>query len=110
MILVTGQGESPSGGSMLRRGSSGREAIRSLELRRKSSAHNTRVNLSTTSKRPSLVPSGEFDLSNELTTAIMESDKALLVEAKKRNDVAGTDNVNLKKKNMIPATSYIQQY
>jgi hypothetical protein len=40
----------------------------------------------------------------------MESDKALLVEAKKRNDVAGTDNVNSKKKNMILATSYIQQY
>jgi hypothetical protein len=50
--------------------------------------------MSSTSKRPSLVPSGEFDLSNELTTAIMESDKALLVEAKKRNDVAGTGNVN----------------
>lgn len=44
----------------------------------------------TTSKRQSLVASGEFDLSSELTTAIMESDKALLVEAKKRNDVAGS--------------------
>lgn len=95
--MVIGQGETPSGNSMLRRGSSGREAIRTLELRRKSSAHSARINIpnmSSTSKRPSLVPSGEFDLSNELTTAIMESDKALLVEAKKRNDVAGTGNVN----------------
>lgn len=78
---------------MLRRGSSGREATRKLELRRKSSA---RMPIPTTSKRQSLVASGEFDLSSELTTAIMESDKALLVEAKKRNDVAG------KKTSIIP--------
>lgn len=81
-----GQGDLPVSG-MLRRGSSGREATRKLELRRKSSA---RMPIPTTSKRQSLVASGEFDLSSELTTAIMESDKALLVEAKKRNDVAGS--------------------
>ena len=32
----------------------------------------------------------EFDLSRELNTAITESDKALIVQAKKLNDVAGT--------------------
>lgn len=31
----------------------------------------------------------DFDLSNELNTAIMESDTALIAEAKKHNDVAG---------------------
>ena len=31
----------------------------------------------------------EFDLANELKTAILESDKALIQAAKKANDVAG---------------------
>lgn len=35
--------------------------------------------------------SNEFDLSNELNIAILESDKALIAEAKKRNDVAGIE-------------------
>ena len=38
----------------------------------------------------SAASNNEFDLSAELNTAIMESDKALLVEAKRLNDVAGT--------------------
>ena len=41
-----------------------------------------------TKKRFSMF-NNEFDLSHELNTAIMESDKALLVAAKKLNDVAG---------------------
>lgn len=42
-------------------------------------------------KRMSMSAPGnnEFDLSHELNTAIMESDKALIAEAKRHNDVAG---------------------
>lgn len=36
----------------------------------------------------------DFDLSNELNTAIMESDTALIAEAKKHNDVAGMLQTN----------------
>ena len=39
----------------------------------------------------SAASNNEFDLSTELNNAIVESDKALLVEAKRLNDVAGTN-------------------
>lgn len=97
MDLFTGQADQPTPNNMLRRESSGKDATRFTEGRRKSSAHNTGRILPSmlSSKRPSIVPnSNEFDLSVELTNAIMESDKALLLEAKKLNDVAGKSKLS----------------
>lgn len=83
-MLRLGQGESNSNNSL--KESNGKETSRN-DYRRRSSART--IPIPVTSKRPSISLNSEFDLSNELTSAIMESDKALLVEAKKLNDVAG---------------------
>lgn len=63
----------------------------------RNSINNNKLPLSNKSNKPSdlkrmsssAASNNEFDLSAELNTAIMESDKALLVEAKRLNDVAG---------------------
>ncbi len=47
----------------------------------------------TAAKRASLTPKAsidEYDMASELSSAVQDSDKALLVQAKKANDVSGT--------------------
>ena len=95
-------GQEPTAGegkNVLRRSSAGKEinsatrAVMQRTVSRQSSGGSVRSVASATPREKkhfsAFAAANEFDLSHELKTAILESDKALIQAAKKANDVAG---------------------